>query len=174
MTLLMTAWHRRLPKEDRYPLPPHEITMNAIDDANAEDIVDTPGEKRTATLAAHFGYGGGAGALYAATNPFRSAAARRQGGLFGATLWTVSYLGIMPAVGWHRPATREPASRNILMLTANILWGAVTGFLCGIQESHREKSVSAFPRATRIPNDVIPLKEQARLPTKHRTGVHLL
>ncbi len=140
MTLFMTAWHRRLPKEEQYPLPPHEITMNVVDDANAEEIVDTPGEKRTATLAAHFGYGGAAGAVYAATTQTVPLPPAVKGGLFGAALWTISYLGIMPALGWPPPATKDPASRNSLMLTANILWGAATGVVCGLLENQSLKS----------------------------------
>lgn len=137
MTLFMTAWHRRLPKEEQYPLPPHEVTMNAVEDANAEDIVDTPNKELAAILAAHFGYGGAAGGVYAVTTNRVPLPPLVKGSLFGAALWTISYLEILPALGWHRPATKEPAGRNVLMLTANILWGAVTGFLCGACEDRR-------------------------------------
>ncbi len=129
MTLLMMAWHRRLPRDEQYPLPPHEITMNAAEDAHIEEAVETPERQVEATLAAHFAYGGAAGAVYALLTPSIPLPAVVRGSLFGLTVWTVSYLGLMPAIGWHRPATEEPVARNALMLTANMFWGAVTAVL---------------------------------------------
>jgi putative membrane protein len=129
MTLLMVAWHRRLPQDQQYPLPPHEITMNAAEDADVEETVEDPVSQTAATLAAHFGYGAAAGAAYAALAPSVPLPPLVKGGLFGLTVWSVSYLGLMPAIGWHRSATEEPAGRNTLMLTANMLWGAVTAVL---------------------------------------------
>ncbi|MES2465258.1 MAG: hypothetical protein V4671_32230, partial [Armatimonadota bacterium] len=49
MTLLMVVWHRRLPRTEQYPLPPHEITMNAAEDAHMEEAVDNPREQAAAT-----------------------------------------------------------------------------------------------------------------------------
>lgn len=134
MTVLMMVWHRRLPEQERYPLPPHEITMNAAEDAHVEEAVETPHEQVTATLAAHFGFGGGAGAVYGALGRFIPLPPLVKGGLFGLAVWSFSYLGLMPALGWHRSATKEPAGRNALMLTANILWGAVTAILSSFWE----------------------------------------
>ncbi|MES2464705.1 MAG: hypothetical protein V4671_29430, partial [Armatimonadota bacterium] len=64
----------------------------------------------------------------------RGCRGRCLGSLFGLTLWSVSYLGLMPAIGWHRSAVKEPAGRNALMLTANIFWGAVTAILTDLSE----------------------------------------
>jgi putative membrane protein len=137
MTLLMMAWHRRLPRNEQYPLPPHEITMNAAEDAHVEEVVETPERQLEATLAAHFAYGGAAGGLYALVAPSVPLTPVIRGSLFGLTVWTVSYLGLMPAIGWHRSATEEPAGRNALMLTANMFWGGVTAVLSDFWENRK-------------------------------------
>jgi len=46
---------------------------------------------------------------------------------FGLLVWAGSYLGLLPAVGLHRPATRESARRNGMMIASHVVWGAVLG-----------------------------------------------
>jgi uncharacterized membrane protein YagU involved in acid resistance len=135
MTAWMVAAHRRLPRRDRYPLPPHEITMNLAEEAGVRDALDSREAQKEVTLALHFGYGAAAGAAYALVAPRIPLPPAIKGGLFGLGVWTVSYLGLMPALGLHRPATDEPADRNALMISANILWGALTGVLADRMES---------------------------------------
>ena len=65
MSVVMVLLHRRLPDRERYPLPPREITMKAVGEVvEPEDLA--PATRSALTWLAHFGYGGGAGALYAA------------------------------------------------------------------------------------------------------------
>lgn len=64
MTLLMGRLHRRLPPQERYPLPPSKITVEVAKRAGAADDLDEP-QRAWTTLAAHFGYGAAMGALYA-------------------------------------------------------------------------------------------------------------
>ena len=61
MTSAMRHLHRRLPRRERYPLTPREIVDSALDPpaSIAPDL----------TLALHFAYGAGCGALLAAANP---------------------------------------------------------------------------------------------------------
>jgi hypothetical protein len=81
------------------------------------------------TLLAHFGYGAACGAAYAALVP-RSPVPHPVGGVgWGLAVWTGSYLGWLPALGLHPPATREPRERNALMLAAHVVWGATAGTL---------------------------------------------
>src|SRR5690606_39020918 len=46
---------------------------------------------------------------------------------YGITVWAGSYLGWIPAFGILRPATKHPAERNVVMILAHVVWGAVTG-----------------------------------------------
>ena len=110
MTASMRLLERQLDEKDRYPLPPREITQDVSD----TDPVDTA----TATVLAHFGFGAAAGAFYGAM-------LRRPPGLFyGPVVWAVSYLGWIPLLRILKPATEHPAARNLLMLTAHLVWGA--------------------------------------------------
>jgi uncharacterized membrane protein YagU involved in acid resistance len=47
-----------------------------------------------------------------------------KGALFGVGVWAASYLGWLPAAGILRPATREPAGRNAMMIASHAVWGA--------------------------------------------------
>jgi hypothetical protein len=64
MTAAMESMHRLLPEQERYPLPPREITMAVAEDAGVRQHLNEP-ERTSLTLAAHFGYGGLTGAVYA-------------------------------------------------------------------------------------------------------------
>jgi|GEM_PF-269578 len=128
MTLFMQRVHERLPLGERYPVTPREITDVTMP-ASSEDAT------ATRALLAHFLYGAGAGAVYGALM-------RRDemfgGAVFGAGVWSASYLGWIPALGILKPANEHPAARNALMIGAHMLWGAATAWTLGeLARSHR-------------------------------------
>lgn len=126
MTAFMEAAHRSLPAPQRYPLPPSEITAVLEEQANVDDAVSQ--ETHAAlTLFNHFAYGAGCGAIYAVTAARLPLPPPVKGVGFGLAVWTVSYLGLLPALGILRPATEHPAQRNALMIAAHVVWGAVAG-----------------------------------------------
>ena len=112
MSATMRRLHKRLPARERYPLPPREIVDAVLAPANglATDL----------TLAAHFAYGAGCGALLAAVNPrigpYTGAAA-------GGAIWLGSYMGWIPALDILKPASGHPARRNALMIASHFSWG---------------------------------------------------
>ena len=128
MTAAMQLMHRQLPARERYPLPQRRITMRAADKAGVQRHLDEPG-RLGLTVAAHFGYGTAVGALFGLIAPRRPAEAAAAGAGFGLFVWAVSYLGLMPALGLHPPATKEPAGRNGMMIAAHLVWGATAGLL---------------------------------------------
>jgi putative membrane protein len=126
MTAAMVAMHRQLPAWQRYALPPRRITMRAASKLGLRHKMDQ--EHRTAaTLAAHFGYGTAVGALLGAFAPRGTTKAAVTGAGFGLLVWTASYLGLMPALDLHPPATRDTTQRNALMILAHLVWGATAG-----------------------------------------------
>ena len=131
-TLPMTWWmkfaHERLPEEERYPLPPREITMQVAEEVGIKKHLDEP-QREGLTLAAHFSYGAAAGALYAPLSQSVSAPPLIKGASFGLAVWAGSYLGLMPALGILRPATKHPARRTALMIGAHVVWGSVAGLV---------------------------------------------
>lgn len=128
MTLLMELWHRQLPAREQYPLPPREITNRLADEAGVEPMLDE-GQLDALTLASHFAYGAGAGAIYASISPKLPGAPVLKGAAFGLLLWIVSYLGWLPMTGMLRSASQHPPRRNALMIVAHLLWGGGVGVL---------------------------------------------
>jgi putative membrane protein len=127
----MLILHQVLPGEPPTPLPPQEITENVADTAGAGEAMDDAGEsgRNAVTTAAHFGYGAAAGLGYI---PFAGKSGMHpaaEGALYGLAVWGGSYLGVMPATGLYRSATDEPAARNVLMVTAHLVWGAALGMV---------------------------------------------
>lgn len=132
MTLVMEVLYRLLPAQERYPLPPSEITTELTEEAGVAKKLDQ-GEHTALTLVNHFGYGAGAGSLYALLAGRLHALLPLPGPVlgigYGLIVWSVSYLGLLPALGILRPATEHPGRRNLLMIAAHVVWGAVTGML---------------------------------------------
>lgn len=128
MTLVMEGLHASLPPQEQYLLPPRQITMEAAEAVGVEDDLSEP-EKAGATMAAHFAYGAGAGAVYGALAPHIPLTPVLSGIAFGLAVWTGSYLGWLPAAGILPPATEEPARRNALMIGAHVVWGAALGWI---------------------------------------------
>jgi hypothetical protein len=126
MTALMEVAGRLLPAEEQEPLPPRQITERAADTVEAADHLSED-QTAVATMAAHFGYAIGSGAAYSALAPHVSLPPVARGVAFALGLWAASYFGWLPAAGLYRPATRESAGRNALMLTAHVVWGATLG-----------------------------------------------
>jgi uncharacterized membrane protein YagU involved in acid resistance len=147
MTALARAMHRRLPAEERYPLPPREIIEGALPEA-AKGAIAEQG-RREMTLAAHFGYGAATGALYAL---FAPGGRLLHGAAYGIVVWTVSYFGILPGLRILRPAHDHPLRRNGLMIVAHLVWGATMARTLGeLELAEREVLASdvAPDRASR-------------------------
>lgn len=128
MTVAMILWHRRLPRKDRYPLPPREITMKLARAAGLADKMSVEA-RSAATLLAHFAYGSAAGAMYGAISAAIPAPAALKGVGFGLFVWSGSYLGWLPGVGVLHMATDHPMRRNLLMVGVHVIWGATLGLV---------------------------------------------
>lgn len=120
MTAAMIVWHRCLPAREKYPLPPREIMGAVLEKAG---VSATSAETSAAALVAHFAYGGAAGGLYGMIPPAKLREPFVSGVVLGFLVWTLSYFGLLPALGILRPATEHPARRNALMLGAHFIWG---------------------------------------------------
>src|SRR5437763_1777970 len=126
MTAVMELLHRLLPEEERYPLPPREITEKVAEDAGVTPPPDEP-TLRGLSLLTHFGFGTAAGAAYAALGRPAGLSGPLGGAAFGLAVWAASYLGWLPALKVLRPATEHPPRRTALMIAAHLVWGAAAG-----------------------------------------------
>jgi hypothetical protein len=113
MTSAMTRLTRLLPRRQRYPLPPREIVEALLPESDDALVRDT-------TMLAHFLYGASSGAFLAAVRPPLNVSA---GAAAGVAVWFGSYFGWIPSFGILTPASRHPARRNALMISAHMVWG---------------------------------------------------
>jgi uncharacterized membrane protein YagU involved in acid resistance len=128
MTVAMKALQQAAPSARWRAIPPREITRELAQRAGLAPARNGAAEDAATTLN-HFGYGGAVGALYPYTAARLPAPTLVRGMAFGVGVWAASYLGWLPAAGILRPATREPAGRNAMMIGAHLVWGAATALL---------------------------------------------
>ena len=125
MTSAMRRLHKRLPAKERYLLTPRELVDSALaaPDEAAKNL----------TIATHFAYGAGCGALLAAAGTRPGTA---TGAAAGAAVWLGSYMGWIPALNLLDPATDHPARRNAQMIWVHLVWGAATAkAICELAEA---------------------------------------
>ncbi len=134
MTAFMEAMHKALPETEQYHLPPRQIVDNALEKAD----VQQPDEQARLglALASHFAFGTLAGSAYGPIARTRPPYPVLAGMGFGVMVWVSQYLGTLPALGLHEPATEHPARRNALMIAAHVLWGGTLGYLAAKLADH--------------------------------------
>jgi hypothetical protein len=150
MTMLMDALHRRLPWNQRYPLPPSLITSRLEKKLFNGDRPSADNHEAIAA-AAHFGYGAAAGALYACTAARSPAPDPLKGTASGLLLWFASYFGLLPALGLMRPANAQPEKRRFLMIAAHILWGIVAARMLSALERATDTALAKPVASRRTP-----------------------
>ena len=138
MTALMEYGYRRLPRSERYPLPPRLI-VDETGRRTGLGVGVSNAARTLVTIAGHFGYGGATGALYGLTGRGSVPASIPRGAAFGLGVWAVSYLGWLPAVGLLSSATRHPVRRTGLMMAAHVVWGVATALLTERPEPRRRR-----------------------------------
>jgi hypothetical protein len=77
----------------------------------------------------HYSFGAAAGGLFPLVAPQRLPAAVSVGVLYGLTVWSGSYLGLLPAIGVRHHAKHDTAARTGIMVAAHVVWGATLGLL---------------------------------------------
>lgn len=136
MTVAMELMRRRLPWWERYRLPPGQIVTSVAHKLGIRRHMDRS-KHRTTTVAAHFAYGAAAGAVYAPLARAMPLPALLKGPAFGLIVWSISYLGLLPALEILPPATVHPPRRNALMIVAHIVWGATLGLIADLARPRR-------------------------------------
>lgn len=126
MTIFMLVTQRFLPKGQHYELPPELITKDVARKVHVRWHMNKAAVL-VATLAAHFGYGATIGMLYELIRKRILLPPPLKGTLFGFAVWAASYFVLLPLLGISETGQKEPGQRNLIMLVAHIVWGAVLG-----------------------------------------------
>ncbi|MCC7446188.1 MAG: DUF1440 domain-containing protein [Anaerolineae bacterium] len=128
MSTAMEWMRRHLPWHERYELPPLEIERRVVEEKMLDRHLPDPAHNILATIS-HYGYGTTSGVMYALLAARLPGSPLVKGAVFGALVWTSSYMGWLPAFKILPPATDQPFRRNVVMFVANVLWGMVAGVL---------------------------------------------
>ncbi len=138
MAWVMQLLFERLPWFQKSPLPPEQITTRIARRAGLGKAVDEPRERNVATWLGHLSYGASVGALYPITIGRLPLPWIARGVLFGAVVWTGSYMGWIPALDILPPATEQPSQRNALMIFSHFVWGTIIALVSRPMEGHDE------------------------------------
>jgi putative membrane protein len=126
MSIFMLIGWRLLPAQERYHLPPRQITEEITERVGIENRLSEEGLIGL-TIFSHFGYGALVGSVYALLADRIPLHSSLKGALAGVAIWIGSYLGWLPALGILRPVTQHPFRRNLLMIIAHVVWGVTLG-----------------------------------------------
>ena len=113
----------------RLEIAPKQITDTALDKAGLRRETSED-EEIFLTALNHWTYGTGSGILFGLLRrridlPLPGSI---QGIIFGLTLWAVSYMGWVPAVGLMPAVWNQRRDRAIELLLAHVVYGATLGF----------------------------------------------
>jgi uncharacterized membrane protein YagU involved in acid resistance len=139
MTATMLGLRDRLPQEWLFALPPRKISMRAAKKAGLLSHLDRK-ERTRFTWLSHFGFGAGAGILYALLPGGLRRLFPLAGPAYGMTVWAAAYLGLMPALGLYPSALRDRKSRNGLMVASHLVWGLSLGAAYGLLQAIGKKA----------------------------------
>jgi uncharacterized membrane protein YagU involved in acid resistance len=150
MTIGMVWLHRLLPPKHRYSLPPREITMDVMENLGLQKKLGHDA-RAAVTLINHFGYGAMAAVIYSLAEWRVPTGAFIKGPIFGAIVWLVGYLGLLPALGVLYPATKHPSSRNALMFGVHLVWGLFVGLFVDTLLSEKKSVFGAILTGSPLP-----------------------
>ncbi|GAC1402006.1 MAG: hypothetical protein NVSMB52_15910 [Chloroflexota bacterium] len=103
--------------------PPQQITKNAQDSVGISRSQQSDETFNASWLAAHLGYGAGSGAGYTILRDLLPGNTITRGLIFGGSVWAVSYLGVMPALGLYPWPSEDSTSRTVVMIAAHAVFG---------------------------------------------------
>jgi uncharacterized membrane protein YagU involved in acid resistance len=128
MTVAMMLIYRRLHPFEIQALPQEEITAELERRTGVKAHLTRP-EHEVVTWISHFGFGAGAGALYAPLAGMMKAHPVLKGAGYGLLVWAASYLGWLPAAGILHQTKEQPPRPNLMMIFAHLVWGVTLGML---------------------------------------------
>jgi hypothetical protein len=112
--------------------PPQVIVDSAAAAISSNDrSAGTVRQRRGLALASHFVFGAGTGIVFAIlrrrVGPAQTSMA--MGVSYGLAVYTMSYAGMLPAVGILPPPARDDRARQAALIGAHVAFGAALGRL---------------------------------------------
>ena len=117
---------RRLGLVDR-PAPEAVVT-GMLEEVDLDQEIRPPARTGLVTVA-HLGYGAALGAGFSAIARRIGRVSSLRGAGFGLVVWTVSYLGWLPAVGIFPRPSQQGAGRHVENVAGHLVYGASLGWM---------------------------------------------
>lgn len=127
MTMSLFKLFQQLPLQQRSPLPPAVLAKEIGHKLSLSKNLNLD-EQSQFTMFSHYGYGAMAGVLYTLLTKKIPGNPILKGSVFGLGVWAVSYFVIIPALGLKSSGAKMSRERNLMMLTAHLIWGASLGY----------------------------------------------
>jgi uncharacterized membrane protein YagU involved in acid resistance len=122
MTVTMLLIQRLLPRRQQSTLEPRRVSDDMLRKAGVDGELSADAKEKI-SVAAHFGYGATTGMLYSLAERALPSRPVLRGPLYGLLVWGASYVGWLPAAGTLPPPHRRPIGRNVLLISAHLIWG---------------------------------------------------
>lgn len=101
--------------------PPEQITASVT---RRSGIGTLPAPEFTAeSILAHHGFGVVGGAIYVLLRRILPAPAPVAGLIFGAVVWSIAYIGVLPALRLYPWPDDDRSSRKVVMIIAHAIYG---------------------------------------------------
>jgi hypothetical protein len=125
MTGVMMGMKRVFLGHGSRAVPPVQITERVVRRSPLpNELVES--YRAETSLGAHFGYGAALGGLYSIFEQSgRHALAKGIG--YGLVVWATNYAGFLPMLRLQPKPENQPKGRNVAMIAAHVVWGAVLG-----------------------------------------------
>jgi uncharacterized membrane protein YagU involved in acid resistance len=126
-------------------MPPRKITKHALRRAGAAEGRRT---KDALSALAHVAFGAAAGSLFESLHATWGRRVGPVGGAaFGVAVWLVSYAGWVPGLRLLPPPRRDDPGRQVSMVIAHVVYGAVLGALADRRLPRRRAAPPALALA---------------------------
>ena len=109
-------------------MPPEKITAKFL---NRAGIRRSRQEQDALATLFHFAFGAGGGAIFGLLPRRLPVPPLLLGMAYGTAIWTVSYMGWVPALGIMPPPDRDRPGRPVAMLIGHVVYGGALGVLSG-------------------------------------------
>ncbi len=102
--------------------PPAEMAKNLAHRADGEEALRSP-IFQAGWLAGHVAIGAACGTAYALARPILPASRTANGLAYGGAVWSLGYLGLMPALHLYPWPDEDSRSRMAVMIAAHAVYG---------------------------------------------------
>lgn len=131
MTIYMFKNQQKLKESQKSPLPPSSLISQSSRRIGVEQML-SQSQRENSSLLSHFGYGIFCAGIYTYLQQKSKQDSEAndvvKGASYGLGVWALSYLLLTPSLKMRANAYNMPASRNLMMVMAHLIWGTTLAY----------------------------------------------